>query len=60
MAPVAARDLAAVGDLTQQATLPFEFNSVEMEHDSYKGLQVRLRYPLFSVLLVICFHCEKA
>lgn len=40
------RDLAVVGDLTQQATLPFEFNSVEMEHDSYKGLQVRLKYLL--------------
>lgn len=40
---VAARELAPAGDLRQQAVLPFEFKSVEMEHDSYKGLQVRLR-----------------
>lgn len=41
-----ARDLAPPGELTSQQTLPFEFNSVEMEHDSYRGLQVRLRYLL--------------
>eukprot|EP00208_Stichococcus_sp_RCC1054_P007891 CAMPEP_0206152146 /NCGR_PEP_ID=MMETSP1473-20131121/39179_1 /ASSEMBLY_ACC=CAM_ASM_001109 /TAXON_ID=1461547 /ORGANISM="Stichococcus sp, Strain RCC1054" /LENGTH=516 /DNA_ID=CAMNT_0053549703 /DNA_START=223 /DNA_END=1773 /DNA_ORIENTATION=- len=41
-----ARELAPAGDLRQQAVLPFEFKSVEMEHDSYKGLQVRLRYLL--------------
>lgn len=39
----AARDLSPPGELTSQQTLPFEFNSVEMEHDSYRGLQVRLR-----------------
>jgi Vacuolar protein sorting-associated protein 26 len=39
----AARDLAPPGELTSQQLLPFEFNSVEMEHDSYRGLQVRLR-----------------
>jgi vacuolar protein sorting-associated protein 26 len=41
-----ARDLSPPGELTSQQLLPFEFNSVEMEHDSYRGLQVRLRYLL--------------
>ena len=27
----------------QQALLPFEFKNVEMEYDSYRGQQVRLR-----------------
>ena len=40
----AARDLSPAGELTSQQLLPFEFNSVEMEHDSYRGLQVRLRW----------------
>ncbi len=40
---LAARDLAPPGELATQAVLPFEFNAVEMEHDSYRGLQVRLR-----------------
>jgi Vacuolar protein sorting-associated protein 26 len=40
----AARDLSPPGELTSQQLLPFEFNSVEMEHDSYRGLQVRLRW----------------
>ncbi len=39
----AARDLSPPGELTSQVSLPFEFNSVEMEHDSFRGLQVRLR-----------------
>lgn len=34
------RDLSPPGDLLTQQTLPFEFNNVEMQYDSYKGLQV--------------------
>lgn len=40
------RDLAFPGELTSQEILPFEFGSVEMQYDSYKGLQARLRYLL--------------
>ncbi|KAL3158408.1 hypothetical protein ABBQ38_010643 [Trebouxia sp. C0009 RCD-2024] len=40
------RDLAPPGDLTSLQTFSFEFNDVEMQYDSYKGLQVRLRYLL--------------
>lgn len=39
----AARDLEFPGELTSQKAFPFEFGSVEMQYDSYKGLQVRLR-----------------
>lgn len=40
------RDLAPPGDLTSLQTFSFEFNDVEMQYDSYKGLQVRLRCAL--------------
>ncbi|KAK9821137.1 hypothetical protein WJX81_006664 [Elliptochloris bilobata] len=40
------RDLAPAGDLTSPQTYPFEFDNVEMQYDSYRGLQVRLRYLL--------------
>lgn len=37
------RDLAPPGDLTTQASLPFEFGSVEMQYESYRGAQVGLK-----------------
>ncbi len=37
------RDLAPAGELTSPQTYPFEFDNVEMQYDSYRGLQVRLR-----------------
>ena len=40
------RDLAAPGDLPAQQSFPFSFENVEMQHDSYLGLKVRLRYLL--------------
>lgn len=40
------RDLAPPGEFSSQQTFPFEFRSVEMEYESYKGTQVRLRYML--------------
>ena len=40
------RDLAPPGDLFTPQAYPFEFRSVEMEYESYKGTQVRLRYLL--------------
>ncbi|CAL8462753.1 g2286 [Coccomyxa elongata] len=40
------RDLAPPGEVTSPQTLPFEFANVEMQYDSYRGLQVRLRYLL--------------
>ena len=43
------RDLAPAGDLTSPQTYPFEFDNVEMQYDSYRGLQVRLRcVPLYQ------------
>ena len=40
------RDLAPPGELHAQQTFPFEFRSVEMEQESYRGAAVRLRYAL--------------
>ncbi len=40
---IAVRDLAPPGELTSPQTYPFEFANVEMQYDSYRGLQVRLR-----------------
>lgn len=40
------RDLAPPGDLSTQASLPFEFANVEMQHESFRGVQARLRYLL--------------
>ncbi|KAK9833956.1 hypothetical protein WJX74_010963 [Apatococcus lobatus] len=40
------RDLSPPGDLVQTEKYGFEFNDVEMQYDSYRGLQVRLRYIL--------------
>lgn len=39
----AVRDLAPPGELTSPQTHPFEFTNAEMQYDSYRGLQVRLR-----------------
>ena len=39
----AVRDLSPPGDLVQTEKYGFEFNDVEMQYDSYRGLQVRLR-----------------
>lgn len=39
----AVRDLSPPGELSQQVVLPFEFKNVEMEYESYRGTQVRLR-----------------
>ena len=40
------RELAAPGELAEALTLPFEFRGVEMQYESYHGLNVRLRYML--------------
>ncbi|KAL4447861.1 hypothetical protein ABPG75_005080 [Micractinium tetrahymenae] len=40
------RDLAPPGDLTTQVSLPFEFGSVEMQYESYRGSQAQVRYLL--------------
>ena len=47
----AVRDLAPPGDLTSLQTYSFEFNDVEMQYDSYRGLQVRLRYVTMLVYM---------
>ena len=39
----AVRDLAPPGELTSPQTHPFEFANAELQYDSYRGLQVRLR-----------------
>ena len=40
------RDLAPPGELAAQAALPFSFDNVELQYDSYRGAAVRLRYLL--------------
>ena len=40
------RDLAPPGELAAQAALPFSFDNVELQYDSYRGAAVRLRYML--------------
>lgn len=40
------RELAPPGELVSAKAFPFEFTNVEMQYDSYKGLQVRCRYLL--------------
>lgn len=39
----AVRDLAFPGELTVQEVHDFEFGNVELQYDSYRGLQVKLR-----------------
>lgn len=41
-----ARNLEPPGDLTAPKSIPFEFNHVEMQYESYHGINVRLRYFL--------------
>ncbi|KAF3455222.1 hypothetical protein FNV43_RR05670 [Rhamnella rubrinervis] len=40
------RELEVPGELYEKKTYPFEFSSVEMPHESYNGVNVRLRYIL--------------
>jgi len=41
-----AREVAPPGDMMTIETFPFEFSSVEMQYESYKGKQARCRYLL--------------
>lgn len=47
---VAVRELAPAGELVSQQTFSFEFKTVEMEHESYRGMAVRLSYKLRVVI----------
>ncbi|KAJ7960453.1 Vacuolar protein sorting-associated [Quillaja saponaria] len=40
------RELDVPGDLYERKTYPFEFSNVEMPHESYNGVNLRLRYIL--------------
>ncbi|KAJ4840608.1 Vacuolar protein sorting-associated protein 26B [Turnera subulata] len=40
------RELDVPGELYETKTYPFEFSTVEMPHESYNGVNVRLRYIL--------------
>ncbi|XVF04952.1 hypothetical protein REPUB_Repub05bG0128300 [Reevesia pubescens] len=40
------RELDVPGELYERKTYPFEFSMVEMPHESYNGVNVRLRYIL--------------
>lgn len=44
------RDLAPPGEIISQQSLPFEFKAVEMEYESYRGSQVRLRYSVRVII----------
>ena len=41
-----ARDLDPPGELSSPKSMPFEFKHVEMQYESYHGINVRLRYFL--------------
>jgi len=45
------RELEPPGELLQKKTFTFEFSSVEMEDESYNGLNVRLRYFLRATVI---------
>ncbi|KAK2387607.1 vacuolar protein sorting-associated protein 26A [Trifolium repens] len=40
------RELDVPGNLYERKTYPFEFSTVEMPHESYNGINVKLRYVL--------------
>mmetsp|Transcript_32771 Transcript_32771/g.52530 ORF Transcript_32771/g.52530 Transcript_32771/m.52530 type:complete len:298 (-) Transcript_32771:10-903(-) len=40
------REVAPPGELSSAVSIPFEFSRVEMPHESYHGINVRLRYLL--------------
>lgn len=40
------RELEPAGDVSGDVELPFEFKSCDMQHESYTGINVRLRYVL--------------
>jgi hypothetical protein len=40
------RELAPPGEFVSQQSLSFDFSNVEMQYESYHGMQVRLRYML--------------
>lgn len=54
------RDLAPPGEVTSPQTLPFEFSNVEMQYDSYRGLQVRLRFVFLNWALCSLAACAHA
>ncbi|QOU18591.1 hypothetical protein BRETT_001657 [Brettanomyces bruxellensis] len=41
-----AHELASPGEMRHQETFPFEFRNVEKPYESYKGINVKLRYYL--------------
>ena len=40
------QELAAPGEIRNSETIPFEFKNVEKIHESYNGINVKLRYFL--------------
>ncbi|KAL6527000.1 Vacuolar protein sorting-associated protein 26B [Orobanche gracilis] len=40
------RELDVLGEIYERKTYPFEFSTVEMPHETYHGVNVRLRYVL--------------
>ena len=64
----AVRDLAPPGELTSPQTHPFEFANAEMQYDSYRGLQVRLRcvpalscpITIYHLAMLQAMHCCRA
>jgi len=48
----AVRELEVPGNLYERKTYPFEFSTVEMPHESYNGINVRLRYDNYLTALI--------
>ena len=44
------RELSPAGTFTSTQTFPFDFTNVEKPYESYRGINVKLRY----VLKVLC------
>lgn len=46
------QELAAPGELRQNAAFEFEFKNVEKQYECYNGINVKLRYCIHKVLIV--------
>jgi vacuolar protein sorting-associated protein 26 len=43
---ITVRELDVPGEILECKTYPFEFSTVEMQYESYNGVNVRLRYSM--------------
>jgi vacuolar protein sorting-associated protein 26 len=53
------KELMGAGTITQQTSLPFEFNNVMKEYESYRGINCDLRYYLKCTIIRSVFSIVK-